>query len=39
MTCYTLQDNEKMSSTKDEKDNITEAIIYIKFSGEYDKFY
>ena len=27
-----------MSSIKEERDGVTEAIIYIKFSGEYEKF-
>ena len=39
MTSYTLQDKNKMSRINDERDDVDGSIRYIKFSGDYDKFY
>ena len=39
MTRYTPKDEKMTSSTKDEIDEVSGAISYIKFSGDYDNFY
>ena len=38
MTCYTPKDEKMTSSTIDEIDEVSGAISYIKFSGDYDNF-
>ena len=38
MYCCTLQENKKMSNNKGEKYDISGAIRYIKFDGDYGKF-
>ena len=38
MNRYNLQEKKKMSGIKDERDDMTGVIRYIKFSGDYDNF-